>query len=412
MRKHVTFKLLNIADDIKKNWWVLLLSVLLGLMSAYLYQNKFSSLSRSGEASVTLRSYDRQSQISNVWSGTAAAKDVSTNLKSIFENKELWNSVISDFPYDSLPDMEVSSQEDSGIVTVTAKSSSSALSYRAIEKLLEAYPDIAKSFNSRAAIEVINAPDIVQKPNTGGAVYFLFPLILFLLTFLLIVLISVIVDRVKKFSDLEEIFSDSGTFMVKIGKSSCTALKNGTPLWLDNTVQAIRNRLSADNKIFLMTSAEKMSGKPRVVLALAEQLNRSGIRTAVLSDNPSSFGSSGSLFQNMAADDLLKIKDLTFPVFLDVSGSGPESDRLCRAAAQISDCVLWDYHDLNCISVDENLSGSAESVLFFVNSDLSSFRKIAAAAEIAEISGKKITGVILNRAGKRTLSVGSGEASV
>ena len=67
MKKTLKIHLLNIADDIRKNWWVLLLSVLLGLMAAYIYENNGWSQSNRGEYSATVRIYDRNSQVSNIW---------------------------------------------------------------------------------------------------------------------------------------------------------------------------------------------------------------------------------------------------------------------------------------------------------------------------------------------------------
>ena len=66
MKKTLKIHLLNIADDIRKNWWVLLLSVLLGLMAAYIYENNGWSQSNRGEYSATVRIYDRNSQVSNL----------------------------------------------------------------------------------------------------------------------------------------------------------------------------------------------------------------------------------------------------------------------------------------------------------------------------------------------------------
>ncbi len=396
MKKTLKIHLLNIADDIRKNWWVLLLSVLLGLMAAYIYENNGWSQSNRGEYSATVRIYDRNSQVSNIWSANSAAKTASGNLKSVLENESLWESFVPEIPFHSLPKMTLSLQKESGLITISAQGSSPEQSYHAISALIAAYPDISSYFNSISALEIIHFPDtLVQNGSGSGILYLIFPLISFFLIFLFLIIFSASVNAIKKLSDIDELIPDSAGFQVKIDQESCLKLKNGIPLWLDNFAAQIQTEIFSGRKIFLVASAEKSEVKSDVVSCLAQTLTRIGLKTAVVSNATLSMKQT-PVFQKTNIDDLvLKKENIGKPLFYSLSSDGEEAEAMVKKIAESVDCVLWDYPAISHISVGDRLPDVAESVLFVIDSDCSSAKRFSSAVAFTALSDKKIIGNIL-----------------
>lgn len=413
MKKTFKIHLLNIADDLRKNWWVLLLSVLLGLMAAYIYENNGWSHSSRGEYSATVRIYDRNSQVSNIWSGNSAAKTASGNLKSVLENESLWESFVPEIPFHSLPKMTLSQQKESGLITISAQGSSPEHSYHAISALIAAYPDIAHYFNSISALEIIHFPDaVVQNGSGSGILYLIFPVISFLVISLFLIIFSASVNAIKKLSDIDELIPDSTGFQVKIDRESCLMLKNGIPLWLDNFTAQIQKEITSGRKIFLIASAEKSEVKSEIVSCLAQTLTRTGQKTAVVSC-PALSKKKPSVFQQKSADVITSgNENVSKPLSYTLSSDGEEGEAMVKKVAESVDCVLWDYPAMCNISVVDRLPDVADSVLFVIDSDLSSAKRFSSAVAFTALCDKKIVGNILCCVRNRFLYADSKEVTV
>lgn len=371
--KILKIKLLNIADDIKRNWWILFLSVLLGLMAAYLYESDSLSEASRDEVSVTLRAYETNAQIYNIWSATSAAKEVTGNLKSVLENEAVWTSLVKDFDYDSLPKVTINRMENSGLITLVVRSKSPVLAYNVISSLINAYPGIARYFNSSSAIEVLHSPEPAATRFSGGISFVLFPLLFLFLTFLMIVFLSASINTVKKLSDIDEILPSFSGFKVKIDKLTSSVLKDGDCVWLNAVKHAVHNEISSGVKTFLVSSTEKSVMKSAVVFRLADELNKSGVKTAVVSENREPFGKYGMKFTEITSANVGEKTSSVGALFLDSSGMEEEIlEQTVLSLSEIVDCILWDYPDLKKRPAYELFPGVEASVLFVIDSMTSS----------------------------------------
>lgn len=162
LKDKITIDFYSILRDLKRNFWVVVLAALIGIMSSFVVQHNMYVPEYTSKATLVINS-----KIGN--SSTSTSMSASNQIAGVFAKIIVQPSMknkTAEFleeSFDAAISAKVLSNTNILEVSVTAKSPDKA--YRYLNAVLKVYPEISDSIFTNAVIEILKMPYMPKSPS-------------------------------------------------------------------------------------------------------------------------------------------------------------------------------------------------------------------------------------------------------
>lgn len=197
VKERLSFEWHSIVRDIKNNFWIPIIAVLIGLMGIYIYQQRVYNPQYSSSATLVVSS---DVSTGNAYTNLTHSSEMATVLAEIFSQasmKEKARDYLGESSFKGSITCSAISETNVLILTVTSNSPEKA--FKLVRAILKVYPQITDTVYSDAVISVIKSPQVPKGPSNSvsdvNKIYV--TLACALIPLLIIVFLSLARDTVK-----------------------------------------------------------------------------------------------------------------------------------------------------------------------------------------------------------------------
>ncbi len=298
---YISFEWHSVLRDVIRNVWVIILSMLVGLMGVYIAEHSIYIPEYKSTAMLVVN-VKKSSSVANL--NITMAAEMTEVFSDVFVQPSMKKKAaekIGEKNFDGQINAMVLGETNFLYVSVTSSTPEKA--YNLLNAVLKAYPEISENVFSNAVIDIVKSPGMPHGPSNTitGKKTFAVAAIMAAAAFGAIVLISVFRDTVKT----EEQFESSvdaklvGTIPHEKKKNSYTQLfkKNRTPLLISRnsflslnfteSYQKIVTRMEhmksdEDASVFSLVSVAENEGKTTAAANIAIMLAERGSKVLIL----------------------------------------------------------------------------------------------------------------------------------
>ena len=439
-RGKISFDYYSILKDLVKNFWVVLLSLLIGAMGVYIAERSVYKAEYTSTATVVVNVKGGSTNTSSMYNVSSEMAEV---FSKVFSEPAMKKAAAEHLVLEKFDGRVAAAVlTDTNFINISVVSDSPRKSYELLNSILQVYPNISEEVFKNSVITILKHPSMPSSPSSAGLqhskIKILFVAIL--LSTGAIAAFSVFRDTVKN----EKIFNDkvNGKLLgciphekkSKSIKSLLSKKKKG--LLIDRNafistrfVEAF-NRIVAKiehhnlrdgSKVFAVTSVAENEGKSTVSSNLALSLARKGNRVLLMDMDGKKpavyklFGCSyienaelGSLFNGEISSGDYKLrrhKKTTLYLALNTrayanSHKWIESGMAKKIIKSLKDMVDYIIIDTAPISVDSSvneISKIADETILVVKTDTVETAMINDAITTITDIGDNLAGCILNQ---------------
>ena len=300
-RGKISIDFYSILKDLVKNFWVVLLSLVIGAMGIYIAEKSIYMAEYTSTATVVVNVKGSSSNSSSMYNISAEMAEV---FSKVFSEPAMKKAAAENLELEKF-DGRVSAAvlTDTNFINISVVSDSPRKSYELLNSILQVYPNISEEVFKNSVITILKHPSMPSSPSSVGLQHSKIKILLVvaLLSVGAIVVLSIFRDTVKN----EKIFKDKvngkllGSIPHEIKENSIKNLfhKNKKGLLIDrNAFVSTRfvesfNRIVAKiehhklrdgSKVFAVTSVAENEGKSTVSSNLALSLARKGNRVLLI----------------------------------------------------------------------------------------------------------------------------------
>jgi capsular exopolysaccharide synthesis family protein len=429
----------SILRDIIRNWWVILMAGIIGIMATYTvirstYQPEYTSSAVYVVTPKESTGYRRTDKL--------IARNAITSFKGLVNQDIMIKRVVhslGDVPWDAT--VVVENTDETNIMTMKVTSPSPMESFLIIRYIMKNYGDLSQYLNEDAIFEELKAPKIAEYPDNATVARYKSLMaggIAALLMMALVAFLSILRDTVKTDYMFENQLGTvhygtighekkNKTFKAKI-KNNVKSILITSPIISFNFIEAINNvrvkmeyeHERRENKnVFMISSACENEGKSTVAVNLALSLVREG-KSVILLD--------GDL-RKPALYKLLDIKKENVVDYIELlQGKKTLEEVICReqikglgivmsckghsssyeyvkseamrdlvnTLSKMADYVIVDTPPMAMISDAEAMADMVDFTLLVVRHDFSFKYDVRNSINILEDANSKFLGCILN----------------
>ncbi|MBE5958141.1 MAG: polysaccharide biosynthesis tyrosine autokinase [Lachnospiraceae bacterium] len=429
----------SILRDLLKNWWVIILAGLIGLMGTYTvirgsFEPEYTSSAVYVVTPKESTGYKR--------SDKAIARNAITAFSGLVNQDIMIKRVtqsLGDIPWDA--NVVIENKNNTNIMTMSVTSPSPMESFLIIRYIMENYRDLSQYLNEDAIFEELRAPKIAEYPDNATVARYkaLFAGVIgILLMSALIALLSILRDTVKTDYMFENQLgaihygtigheNKNKTFKSKIKKNVKSILIT-SPIISFNFIEAINNvrvkmeyehERKANKNVFMVSSACENEGKSTVVVNIALSLVKEGKSVIVLDGDlrkpalhklldikPESVVDYIELLQGKKTLEEVMYVDKDSGLRIVMANKGHSSSYeyvkseamrdLIDTLSQMADYVIVDTPPMAMLSDAEAMADMVDFSLLVVRHDFSFKYDIRNSVTVLEDSNSKFLGCILN----------------
>jgi len=165
LKERLSFEWHSIIRDLKKNFWIPILTVLIGLMGIYIMQQRVYNPEYTSTATLVVSS---KVTTGSTYSNLSVSSEMATVFSEIFVQPSMKDKAaeeIGDSYFKGSVTCTVISETN--VLLLSVKSSRPEKAFRLLKAILTVYPQISDTIFSNAVIDVIKSPEVPKSPSNS-----------------------------------------------------------------------------------------------------------------------------------------------------------------------------------------------------------------------------------------------------
>lgn len=435
-----SFDLASTLQDLKKRWFVILLSGIIAAIGCFITATQLYSPQYMTSTTLLVQS---KNNTESAYNNLTATNKMAGVFKNILDSSQLQNSAARQLGYTSFPgSLSCSVIDETNILSFTVTSDSPIKSYRLLKAVLECYPQFTKNVVSSIVLQTLEEPVVPTEPTNPSNALKLAVIGFFAGAAAVVLIISVLSfykDTVKKESDINKKLITQRLVSIPTQKKRLSVREKvkgiKRPLSITNPVisfefreafKRLRQKIVSDskthhNKVYAVTSSLENEGKTTVAVNLALSLAKMDYKVLLIDGDLRKPAVAkfleAKITNGKSIIDFLRGKARLSEIAsydeinnITIMGSnkgtqeanelitGEKMDYLISAAREQYDYIIIDTPPLCFVSDAEDILTLSDSSLIVVRRNVANALSINDTIDIILASGVKLMGCVYNDA--------------
>lgn len=431
----------GIWQDVKQNWFAILLAMLSAVMLAAVFFNMVYKEKYTSEATVAILSTSSNTyQTTNeVYSELSNSTSLAQTLSNVFSSDILWEQLEADLGHEPTGKLSVSQVGTTNLVLLQMTADRAGQAYRELNLLMENYEQFSDYVFSNAELSVISEPDMPQEPSNKINIWVYGTLAALVALFLCVgyIVVAFVFRRTVKNKASAEHWVEAPVYGVvahekksfKIFKKSKSALLITNPtcsLQMDRSFSRLTSKIvmhmeRKGQKVLLVTSGAENEGKSTVSVNIALAMAKRGRKVLIVdtdfrkpaiykvfdyNKDQSDFMDFSAYIANGGDMKELLVQDKRSGVYLAMCREAMESPEALITSERLKEFIKQMCQEMDYIVLDtppagflgdsEMLAALADAAVLVVRRDGIHVSQINYALNNLRNSGVDLLGCILN----------------